>query len=119
MKPPEVELRNYDLERDFLKDFASPRDQWSTVKPPTVESPQVPVTEPVEIPGEYWRISMAHASSSIDFPIGNIIGDAPMKPIPLTALPNFNGISLEDPYTFLFELAFSVEGMIISSMLRN
>ena len=57
-----------------------------------VESPQVPVAEPIEISGEYWRIFMAPTSSSIDFPIGNIIGDAPRKRIPLMALPNFHGL---------------------------
>ena len=46
---------------------------------------------------------MALATSSIEFPIGDIEGDAPMKPIPLTTLSNFHGISSEDLDTFLFE----------------
>ena len=37
------------------------------MKPPTVESPQVPVAEPIEILGEHWRKFMAPASYSIDF----------------------------------------------------
>ena len=98
------------MEREFLKDFSSPKDQQSAVKPPTVESPQVPVVEPVEIPGEYWRIFMAPASYYIDFPNGNIISDAPMKPVPLTTLPNFHGISSEDPDTFLFEFEIFCRG---------
>ena len=53
---------------------------------------------------------MAPTSSSIDFPIGNIIGDAPMKPIPLTTLPNFHGLSSEDPDTFLFEFDIVCRG---------
>ena len=53
---------------------------------------------------------MAPASSSIDFPIGNIIGDAPMKPIPLTTLPNFHGLSSEDPDTFVFEFDIVCRG---------
>ena len=46
---------------------------------------------------------MALVSSSIDFPIGNVTGDAPMRPIPLTTLPSFHGLSYEDPDMFLFE----------------
>lgn len=46
---------------------------------------------------------MANTNSIIEFPIGEIWGDAPMKPIPLTTLPNFHGLSSEDPDTFLFE----------------
>ena len=98
MKTPTVELGNSDWEEELLKDFASPREQGSVLKPPTVESTQVPV----EIHSEYWRIFMAPTSSSIDFQIRNIIGDALMKPIPLTTLPNFQGLSSEDADTFLF-----------------
>ena len=46
---------------------------------------------------------MATPNSMIEFPIGEIRGDAPMKTIPLSALPNFQGIHIEDPNTFLFE----------------
>ena len=53
---------------------------------------------------------MAPASSSIDFPIGNIIGDAPMKPITLTTLPNFHGLSSKDPDTFLFKFYIVCRG---------
>jgi len=45
---------------------------------------------------------MAPVSSSIDFPIGNVTGDAPMRPIPLTTLPSFHGLASEDPDMFLF-----------------
>ena len=44
--------------------------------------------------------------STLSFPIGNIPvrGPAPpMKNIPLTALPNFHGLTTEDPDEFLFE----------------
>jgi len=83
-----------------LRGFSSPHDQGSTVKipKPLVFTQQ----EPIEIPSEYWKVFMAPATSSIEFPIGDIMGDAPMKPIPLTILPNFHGISMEDPKTFLF-----------------
>ena len=33
-----------------------------------------------------------------------------MKPIPLTALPNFHGLSSEDPDTFLFEFDIVYQG---------
>ena len=44
-----------------------------------------------------------NTTSTIEFPIGKIRGDAPMEPIPLTTLPNFHGLSYKDPNTFLFE----------------
>lgn len=53
---------------------------------------------------------MAPATSSIEFPIGEITGDAPMNPIPLTTLPNFHGLSTEDPDTFLFKFAIICRG---------
>jgi len=53
---------------------------------------------------------MAHPTSSIEFLIGYIRGDAPMKPIPLTALPNFHGLSSEDLDTFLFKFDIVYRG---------
>ena len=42
--------------------------------------------------------------STLGFPIGDLPrGAAPMKNIPLSALPNFHGLSSEDPDVFLFE----------------
>jgi hypothetical protein len=43
--------------------------------------------------------------STLVFPISDIPtrGMAPMKNIPLSALPNFHGLSTEDPDEFLFE----------------
>jgi len=38
-----------------------------------------------------------------EFPIGNLRGEAPMKNIPLSSLPSFQGMTMEDPDTFLFE----------------
>jgi len=46
---------------------------------------------------------MALATSSIKFPTGDIVGDAPMKSIHLKILPNFHGITFKDLNTFLFE----------------
>jgi len=53
---------------------------------------------------------MAPTTSSIEFPIGDIMGDAPMKQIPLIALPNFHGIASEDSSTFLFEFKVVCHG---------
>jgi hypothetical protein len=42
--------------------------------------------------------------STLGFPIGDFpLGTAPMKNIPLSSLPNFHGLSSEDPDEFLFE----------------
>lgn len=42
--------------------------------------------------------------STLEFPIGDLPrGATPMKKIPLSALPNFHGLSSEDPDEFLFE----------------
>jgi len=40
---------------------------------------------------------------TFEFPIENILVEAPMKNIPLSTLPNFHGLTSEDPDTFLFE----------------
>ena len=44
---------------------------------------------------------------TINFPIVDIEEDAPMKYIPPSALPTFNGLSTKDPNTFLFEFDVS------------
>lgn len=41
--------------------------------------------------------------TSFQFPIGDIRGEAPMKNIPLSSLPLFQGMTIEDGNTFLFE----------------
>lgn len=53
---------------------------------------------------------MAPVTSLIEFPIGDIRGDTPMKPIPLTTLPNFHGLSSKDKDTFLFEFDIVCRG---------
>ena len=53
---------------------------------------------------------MEPVSSSIDFPIGNVTGDAPMRPIPLIALPSFHGLSSEYLDTLLFEFDIICHG---------
>lgn len=41
--------------------------------------------------------------TTFEFTIRDIRGEAPMKNIPLSSLPSFQGMTVEDPNTFLFE----------------
>jgi len=43
------------------------------------------------------------SNATFESPIGNIMGEAPMKVIPLSSFPTFNGFPIEDLDTFLFE----------------
>jgi hypothetical protein len=57
--------------------------------------------EQVDPEGE---VNDENSFSTLGFPIGDLPrGAAPMKNIPLSALPNFHGLSSEDPDEFLFE----------------
>ena len=53
---------------------------------------------------------MAPTTSTIDFPIGDLGTSAPTKPIPLTTLHSFHGLTSEDPDTFLFEFDIVCRG---------
>lgn len=54
-------------------------DQGSVVK--QAQSCIVEQLKPTEIPSEYWRIFMANNKThTIEFPIGEIRGDAPNEP---------------------------------------
>jgi len=82
-------------------EFTLPFDRGSAIRkaqPRIVEQP-----EPIEIPSDYSNIFMAHTTSMIEFPIGDIRGDTHMKHIPLATLPNFHDLSSKDLDTFLFE----------------
>jgi len=41
--------------------------------------------------------------TTFEFPIVDIRGKAPMKNIPLSSLPTFQGMAMEDPKTFVFK----------------
>ena len=41
--------------------------------------------------------------TAFEFPISDIRSESPMKNIPLSTLPSFQGLIVEDPHTFLFE----------------
>jgi hypothetical protein len=50
------------------------------------------------------EVNDENSFSTLGFPIGDIRrGVTPMKNIPLSALPNFHGLTSEDPDEFLFE----------------
>lgn len=88
------------MEEGDFGGFCSPYDQGSVVKLP---QPSVIIQqEPVEIPSEYWKVFMETTTSSIEFQIRDIKGEAPMKHIPLTTFPKFHGISMEDRDILLF-----------------
>jgi hypothetical protein len=54
--------------------------------------------------GPEGEVKDENSFSTLGFPIGDLPrGEAPMKNIPLSALPNFHGLSSEDPDEFLFE----------------
>jgi hypothetical protein len=67
------------------------------------------------------EVNDENSFSTLGFPIGDLPrGVAPMKNIPLSPLPNFHGLSSEDPDEFLFEfdiLCRSYDYMLI--MLKN
>jgi hypothetical protein len=54
--------------------------------------------------GPEREVNDENSFSTLGFPIGDLPrGVAPMKNIPLSTLPNFHGLSSEDPDEFLFE----------------
>lgn len=53
---------------------------------------------------------MAPTTSTIDFPIEDLGTSTPTKPIPLTALPSFHGLTSKDPDMFLFEFDIVCRG---------
>jgi hypothetical protein len=84
----------------------------------TIKSPKGPNNQPPqiehpnqEIPEGYWCIwdQMAHPNqpwtqnSTLEYPIVDLVANAPVKAIPLHNLPTFHGLISEDPYAFLFK----------------
>jgi len=57
--------------------------------------------------------------TAFEFLIQETRGKAPMKNIPLSSLPSFQGMVVEDLDTFLFEFDVHVEVMITPQMLRS
>jgi hypothetical protein len=106
----------------FQANFEMRKEVWSpkTVKKPTgnIEDRESTVGEQIEENMDEYNEELHHEEqagpeaevndensfSTLGFPIGNIPRVvAPMKNIPLSALPNFHGLSSEDPDEFLFK----------------
>jgi hypothetical protein len=74
-------------------------------QPPRVEHPDQ------EMPEGYWHIfnqmeqqnQPRTQTSTLEYPIVDLVVNTPMKSIPLQNIPTFNGLISEDPNTFLFE----------------
>jgi hypothetical protein len=106
----------------FQANFEMGKEVWS---PETVEKPTGNIEDRASAAGEQTEENMdeyneelhheeqagpegevndENSFSTLGFPIGDLPrGVAPMKNIPLSALPNFHGLSSEDPDEFLFE----------------
>ena len=104
------ELHIASSEEEYLREFSVSFNRGSIVKQPQPLVIKQPEREPVEITSGYWKIFMAPATTSIEFPIEDILGDVPMKHIPLTSLQNFHGLYSEDLDTFLFEFDIICRG---------
>jgi hypothetical protein len=88
-------------------------DIGSVIKSPKGPSNQPPRIEhsDQEIPEGYWHIfdQMAQPNqprtqtSTLEYPIVDLVSNSPMKAIPLQNILTFNGLISEDPDTFLFE----------------
>jgi hypothetical protein len=105
----------------FRAFFGTGKEVWS---PETVQKPVGDIEDRASAAGEQTEENMdefnerlhqeqvdpegevkdENSFSTLGFPIGDFPrGTAPMKNIPLSALPNFHGLSSEDPDEFLFE----------------
>jgi len=95
-----------DREEEFVGVLLSPRDKGSVIK--ATQTPMIRIlpplpTEPAKIHCDYWRIFMEPKTSTIEFLIVDIGTSALMKPIPLTTLASFHGLTSEDTNKFLIE----------------
>ena len=106
----------------FQAKFEMGKEIWS---PEIVEKPEGNIEDQTSAAGEQTKETMdeyneelhheeqagperevndENSFSTLGFPIGDLPrGVAPMKNIPLSVLPNFHGLSSEDPDEFLFE----------------
>ena len=99
-----------DREEEIVEALLSPKDRGSAVKVTRAPVRKALLAEPVEIPNEYWRTFMAPTTSTIDFPIKDLGTGTPTRPIHLTTLPSFHGLTSEDTDMFLFEFYIVCRG---------
>jgi hypothetical protein len=57
-------------------------------------------------------------TDTFGFPILDIARDIAMKNIPFSSLPHFNGMSIEDPYSFCLNFIYYV-GVIITLIMHK
>jgi len=50
-----------------------------------------------------WQPKGNKKTSTLDYSIIDQVDNAPTQAIPLQNIPSFHGMTLEDPYAFLFE----------------
>jgi hypothetical protein len=115
-------LQKQNSQPSFRAFFGTGKEVWS---PETVQKPGGYIEDRASAAGEQTEENMdefnerlhheeqvdpegevkdENSFSTLGFPIGDLPrGAAPMKNIPLSALPNFHGLSSEDPDEFLFE----------------
>jgi hypothetical protein len=115
-------LQKQKSQPSFQANFEIGKDVWS---PETVQKPAGNIEDRESEAGEKTKENMdeyneelhheeqagpegevndENSFSTLGFPIGDLPrGVAPMKNIPLSTLPNFHGLSSEDPNEFLFE----------------
>ena len=115
-------LRKQKSQPSFQENFETRKEVWS---PETVQKPTGNIEDRANVVGEQTEENMdeyneelhheeqvglegevndENSFSTLGFPIGDLPREvAPMKNIPLSALPNFHGLSSEDPDEFLFE----------------
>jgi hypothetical protein len=115
-------LQKQNSQPSFRAIFGTGKEVWS---PETVQKPVGDIEDRASAAGEQTEGNMdeyneelhheeqagtegevkdENSFSTLGFPIGDLPrGTTPMKNIPLSALPNFHGLSSEDPDEFLFE----------------
>jgi hypothetical protein len=114
-------LQKQNSQPSFRAFFGTGKEVWS---PETVQKPVGDIEDRASAAGEQTEENMdefnerlhqeqvdpegevkdENSFSTLGFPIGDFPrGTTPMKNIPLSALPNFHGLSSEDPDEFLFE----------------
>jgi hypothetical protein len=115
-------FRRQNSQPSFQAAFGTGKEVWS---PETVQKPVGDTEDRASAAGEQTEENMdeyneqlhheeqvdpegevkdENSFSTLGFPIGDLPrGAAPMKNIPLSALPNFHGLSSKDPDEFLFE----------------
>ena len=82
----------------------------SVVKPPPIENTSFTQIASREVPKGYWHIydEMVNQvpegrTSTLEYPIVDLVANTPMKFIPLQNIRTFHGMTTEDPNTFLFK----------------